>query len=82
MFLTHYTLLYIYALATRYATMKYIATSPAVAAMNATMPTFFAYQPSGMRSIFISASPVTLPMQKMLPPTADAYAIIFQKAPF
>ena len=72
----------IYILAVRYATMRYIATSPAVAAMNATMPTFFAYQPSGMRSIFMSASPVTLPMQKILPPTAEAYAIIFQKAPF
>ena len=62
-----------------YCSKKFIIRRPSTEPIIATQPTLRKYQPSFMRSIFISASPLILPIHKMFPPTEDEKAIAFQQ---
>ena len=64
-----------------YCSKKFIIRRPSTEPIIATQPTLRKYQPSFMRSIFISASPLILPIHKMFPPTEDEKAIAFQQSP-
>ena len=55
-----------------YQTNSHKQTKPAKDATSETQPTLTKYQLSFMRSIFIKASPLMEPMQRMLPPIAVA----------